>query len=715
MNSIWERLEETFDSTLPRMNAAYVKDGQDSLCFAYPAEDGSIGWCIDENSRTGYDQPPKFQIRFGVYESPGISAPLHRNRPLVEKMMRRPGQVRRWFEFTNLGLIGTDRIDGKPDGGIRWKLRLKSRAEQMRIQKTLYTVLSAQQPFRAEQQGGLITLRFADSAYSIASDSLRMVGVFSSEREMEHFLTDGIPGPDQDGVLLALASRIELEPGKEARLTAGMSCADASAACAALTWEDADSQLAAYWDGWFSGLPRPALEQESAEEKAYYKCWQTIRENYYQHPAWGHCVTEALPVYKGIWQWALPSVEWHSSQNTEHTGEWFRKAMDLMTQTQREDGYITHAIYIDDKIPGERWLKGQVVQMPHLPWAALRYWSACGDRESLARWYPHLVRYYQYLCKSRDEAFENRHLWAITTSFDSGLDTFPAFQEVTYGVDGKEPEPYCYPACFGAERYRYEQAMARLAQILSRPEADTWRGRAHRTRDALEYLWDPQQNWYGVRHADGRLDTRVGVDGLFPLVYQMADAQRVSLMRGNFERLLCKYGVRTCAPDAPGYRGDVYWRGAVWPKSCSLGMEVCRTCYPELMDRARRGVIRFANAYPNIWECIDSDTGKLGRSDHGFVCTPGISSNVGASDIIGAIFLSHGIEMYGLEWALPITELHDIHVAGMRIDIARDKTGAWILTARAAERDEGEVLLTNPAGEQMRLPVRVGEHVVIPI
>lgn len=710
MENLWEFLSEPFDQSLPRMAAAFVKETPDSLCFAYPAEDGRIGWCVDKNRRTGYDQPPRFQIDFAAYESPGISSPLCKCRPLPGRMLRRPGEVLRAFAFTNLGIYGEDRLGGLPTGGLRWELSLRSRTEEIAFDKTLYTVLSAREPFRAELDGGLLTVYFADESFTLAPDFPFTAGLFQSPAELERELAAGGSGSlTGEGYLLAIGVRLTLEPEAETRLAWGISSAGPRRAEAARDCADMEERIAEHWNSWFAALPDTGCTDER-QARAIYKSWQTIRENDYNHPEWGHCVTEALPVYKGIWQWAMPSVEWHADQNSERCAQWTRKAMDMLCGSQREDGYITHAIYIDDEIPGEIWLNCDVVQTPHLPWAALRYFSATGDLQALRHWFPCLESYYRFLCARRDP--EARHLWAITTSFDCGLDTFPAFQSVTYGVDGNPPEPYCYPTIFAAERFRYEQAMARLCELLEEPGAEDWRAEAERTRAAMEYLWDAQASWYGVRHADGSLDTRVGVDGLFPLAYRMVEPARAAELEPGFTRLIGPYGVRTCAEGEKGFRADVYWRGPAWPKSCSLGAAACAHYYPHLAERVYQATVDMALSNPNIWECVNASTGELARSDMGFVCTPGVSSNVGAGDVLGSIWIYQGFGMYDFDWIVPLRELSGVHAGGLRVDVRRRPDG-WELSARPAERSEGTILVRQGRGAPIRVKLDTQSPVLL--
>lgn len=354
---------------------------------------------------------------------------------------------------------------------------------------------------------------------------------------------------------------------------------------------------------------------------------------------------EALPVYRGYWQWALPAHETASDLDPELGSQWIKSLIDMLLEYQREDGYVTHAIYLDEDTPGERWARRSIIQTPHIPWVALRYFSKTGDADSLRRWFPALKRYYGYLCGSRDAGFMGLHLWGIITSFDTGLDTTSVFEKVTYEEDGVR-ERFCYPAIFAAERARYEQAMAKIASQLGSGEQSFWEDQTRQTIDAMnEHLWDERKNWYGVIHEDGSQDTRVGVDGLFPLAYRLVDADRARAARESFRQLIATYGIRTMAPDADGFRPDNYWRGPVWPKAISMGAAAAVNYYPDLVDEVRQGAVNFALKHPSIWECMNADTGEIARGDGGMMATPAVSSNVGSSELLAALLLMRGEPM----------------------------------------------------------------------
>lgn len=700
MESVWKMLAEDFDSNLPRLTAVYVRESDGTIGFAYPSGENCAGFVFEHSIRTGYDMPPKFHFDFAAYEQRADG--LHKNRALFTRQTFLPSLIRRRLEYTNLPLVGCERFGRFTEGALSWIFDFTCRTEWFRFEEDLISVVRSDEKFSASMDGDVLTLQFDDIAYYIAASQPFSAAVYRDERELKREAAGKAADRAEKGYLLALRQSFSMASLQRAQFVIGISTVSpqkAKEAAGVLNnagQSDPDEALAllegriaAVWDQWFESLPVVDL-RDRQELRAYYKCWAVIKNNYYDHPRWGHSIMESLPVYKGIWQWATPAVEWYSDQNTDYTSQWIEKAMDMLLAAQREDGYVTHAIYIDEEVPGSGWADSGTVQTPHLPWTALRHCYAIGSTELLRRWKPALEKYYRYLCTSRDTELENLHLWAIFSSFDTGLDTTSAFQRVTYGEPDHEKEKYCYPAIFGAERFRYELSMAEIEELLG-GDGSSWRAEAEKTREAMNrVLWDEAAGWYGVRHEDKTLDTRVGLDGLFAILYGLPDEERLKKMEPGVCRLIGPYGVRTVAEGEPGFRADVYWRGACWPKACSVMLEVCRRYYPELAETVRDGLLRVVLRYPSVWECWNVETGELAHSDHGFYCTPGMTSNVGAGDLIASLWESHGLAMYSTKMALPAVPMKNFHHAGLRISI--EKSGSrMIASARAAEKTEADV------------------------
>lgn len=712
--NIWDIVKDEFDSRIPRLTGFNVKENDRTNHFVYPSGWDTIGYNFDFSLKSGYDNSVKFRIDFGMYEYRKGSDSYNLTKVVFDKCIYYPSLVKRFFTLPYAGFKGIERLGRSSNEGLTWCIDIESLSDFFTLNRCFVTVLKSDEQFAVSMKGNVITLSFKDMDYHIACSQNIKWTLYENETSMKHELTnEGLGRNVEKGCCLVIKHELELKPREHYRIMFGLSEYSASMALEASMDNNFEDSIRIQWNSWFNSLPKVKFKDEK-EERCYYKSWAVIRGNYYESPMWGHSVLEALPVYKGAWQWAMSSTEWISDQDTYQTSVWFKSAMDFFIKMQREDGYITHAMYIDEEKPGERWAKGAgIIQTPHFPWVALRYYYTTMDKEALRRWYEPLNKYYEYLNNTRDKNFRNLHLWAIITSFDTGLDTTPAFQKVTYGENGVK-EQYCYPAIFAAARYRYEQSMGMIADILGL-DPGRWYEEAEVTKQAMDrYLWDDKKKWYGVLHEDGTLDTRVGVDGLFPLAYHMVDRDRASAMERNFTKLIGNYGIYTVAPGEEGFIEDVYWRGPAWPQSCSVGMEVCRYYYPHLLDRVLDSTINMILSNPSIWECYNARTGEVARSDHGFVCTPAISSNVGAGGILGAILIYHGFDMYGIDDVLPLTYMENFHWGGMRITVTRNENG-WIVSGSKQERDRSTVKFADSHGKIHQVDVKEEQEVLIKI
>ena len=723
MENIRYSLCESFDFSLPRMSAIVLKEDDYDLGFYMPSPDNRIGYHFLDTKQTAYNMDRyTLELYFAAYEFPNLCKMPGKSRFLFSAQEYLPGEIRRSFRLPNSALFGEESLSSAAGRSLTWRFSLRNGSVALpdptgiyRYDKKLYSLLVSHDGFEAHRdEDGVICISLKSHKYYIASSHPVKISVSSSELDAYEEMGDAFAERFGKGRVLAIETDISIDVGKTEYLTFGMSHHSREDALRALSAKNTAALLDRKWNDWFSSLPTVGFDRASErEKKLYYKAWWTLKLNYCRFPGWGFNVLESLPVYKGIWQWAIPAVEWYSSQDPAHTCEWIKTAMDILVKAQRGDGYITHAAYLHEDNPGEGWMERGIIQNPELPATALRYYNASTDIESLRKWYQPFKKYYGYLCREFDECHENLHLWALHSSYDTGLDTFPAFQEVTYGIDGKEPTEYCYGSILSAERYNYEKAMGELSRILGLNEEAFWLSEAEKTKTAINrYLWDSEKNWYGALQADGRLDTRIGVDGLFPLVRGVANEDRIIAAKPQFERLIGDYGIRTCAEGEEGFFSDIYWRGPCWPKSCSLATAIAEKYYPDLADRVFDSVLNANLRYPNIWECIDAGSGELARSNVGFYCTPCMSSNVGAGELIGAIWCRRGFDMFGTEPSTPLLPMTDYHLGGLLLTVTRIGDAVEI-TAKPKEQTRNEITFILPDGAKKKIAVTCGESIRI--
>ncbi|MBI5382217.1 MAG: hypothetical protein HZA31_09990 [Opitutae bacterium] len=706
--SIWETLCETFDEKLPRRTAVALKPTDSTILYAYPASLGKIGWFFDDRIQSGYDETVAFECYLGPWLSRGVAPqPVAHSSFVWATQEYRPDLVQRRALYSDHGLIVQERFGRAVEGAFTWQFEFGNRALQV-CARSLFVVLKARRGLGGIRREGDC---FVGKEVALTA-AARTWGAYDHLENVERDIMAGQLSGRADGDrYLILEVPLSVPPQGRQDFALGLAFGDAGAATRAREVPELAAPIRERWDAWLQSLP--AAEFRSPEEAlAYYKCWWIVRLNYYTSPRFGHMVCEALPVYRGYWLWGLDASEWHSDQDTHQTSVHIRQALELFLAHQRADGYVTHAMYLDEEKLGERWSQRDLTQTPHIPWVALRYAECTGDHSALARWYPQLVRFYDYLCRTRDQAFRNLHLWAILSSFDTGLDTTAAFQKVTYGdADGKEA--YCYPAIFAAERCRYEQALARMAELLGTGEQARWLAAAEQTRQAMDaVLWDTHRNWYGVLHADGTLDTRVGVDGLFPLAYGLVGPERAAAARENVHALIGHYGIHTVAPGERGYEAHHYWRGPAWPKSCAMGLVAARRYYPELVEPALASTLRMLLRWPSVWECLNAETGDVARGDQGLCATPVIASNVGAGEALGALLTVRGVDMLAFDGTLRLAPVRNFHWAGLRLDL-QQRDGAWQVTVRAAEKTAGTLRLRTVSGQLVALEVIAGRSYTV--
>jgi hypothetical protein len=646
---IWNLVGETFNEKLPRRTAVLVKEDDWELPFAYPCDFGKIGWLIDSRIETTYDERPIASLTFGEYSYPDLSGVRGcKNAYYFENMVTLPSMVRRKIIFSNLGLEAKEVFANNPSGGFSWELELDCKLHHpLRFEKKMYLIasLSNSASIKVSDSPKLLHAKMKDHELFLCCP-FDNYGVYNSLDSIQRDIAKGsLSHKTSKGRYVVFEFHVSLAADKKMALRFGISTKSADRAVGSFKAQDIETRLKKSWNKWFLSLPKLKFESDR-EAKAYYKCWWVIRSNYYNHPKWGRTILESLPVYRGFWQWSMNAVEWHCSMNPTIGHEFVKKLLDLFFAYQRDDGFVTHVMYLDEKVPGEGCSRLNLIQTPHFPWVALRYYHATKDVKSLKKWYAALVKYYDYLNESRDNNFLKLHLWAITNPDDSGLDTTPQFEKLRYG---EKKEKFCYPAIFAAERCRYEQAMGQIAQIIKISDGRDWHSESEITRQKMnDVLWDKRKKWYGVLHADLKRSVCVGIDGLFPLAYGIADKTKAQQARNNFTKLLDKYGVHTFAPDEQDFRAHTYWRGPAWTKSCSLAMAAAYTFYPDLIKIIKSGLLEFLLRHPSVWECKDGHTGEIARGDAGMMAGPMMSSNVGAGEAIGALRIAHGDNVYSM-------------------------------------------------------------------
>lgn len=697
--NIWAQLSEPFDEKIARLTSVMLKPRDESRQFVYPMHQGVMGWQFDEGMFAGYEEDPYLSIQIAPLYYPSWCGKFAAPSPVVwEKQTYAPDCVQRTALLPNAGFRLDELFCRPEDDALLWRIQSHNLADYIQYRIMFIIVVSApvikrlralprgfalrpaRLPFKKDAAGNwrklsanvgidqrplvdqrqdplagnfdmFLAVDAADwGSYDTTEDYLAAINQGPLNRRTcgkKHLVLMVKAEPDRPRESAALKKQfrdITTVGARERTISLGISYRSLAQAARVAAGRDPLPGIARRWNSWLTALPG-IKDKHPRAQKAYYKNWWMVRLNYYKHPRFGHTVLEA-PVYVGYWIFNHPTADLISRLDPVDHGHSFRVAMDLFCQAMNAQGCFPHAMYLHEKTYGAKWVAAGhgVASIPYTAWPVLAWYRACRDRAALRRWYPYLGRFYDFLCREHDPL--KHHIWSINSLHDS-FDTTPTSEMLRQRL-----EPFVYTPEYASERFFYEDAMAQMAGLLGRQaEARQYRQAAGITLAAIhKYLWDEKRGWFGARHADGSLDSRIGVPGLVPLAHGLATPHQAKLARRNVERLICKYGVRTFGKGQYGAK-ETYWRGPVWSASILFGLGAVLRYYPDLADRVYQGMLNYTLAHPTVWELLEGDSGKPAVTDFGFlggVAYGGVSF-CGVAALIAAFRMKDGKKFFPVQ------------------------------------------------------------------
>jgi hypothetical protein len=160
--------------------------------------------------------------------------------------------------------------------------------------------------------------------------------------------------------------------------------------------------------------------------------------------------------------------------------------------TQNEDGEV-------DGKPGIAAQRGKLLAAPLLASLTWKYYQATHDEDFLADVFPKLVKFFWSWFSSahdrnRDGAPEWDHL--LQTGFDDNP-IFDVWHPWSQGLDIS----LVHSPSLEAMLYREAQSIAKIANILGKPEEETGMiyAQAEKIRESIEASWNPNQSFYSYR------------------------------------------------------------------------------------------------------------------------------------------------------------------------------------------------------------------------
>jgi hypothetical protein len=244
----------------------------------------------------------------------------------------------------------------------------------------------------------------------------------------------------------------------------------------------------------------------------------------------------------------------------------FVRTLDNFYAKQHPDGFICREIGRaegDDRFPRfDPSSTGPNV----MPWAEWEHYRNFGDRERLARVFPVLCAYHQWLRAYR--TWPDGSYWS--TGWSCGMDNQP---RLPGGGRYADPEHYHGRMTWvdaTLQQILSARLLAEMGQALgARAEVDEMRGEAARLgRLANDHLWNAADRFYCDRFDDGALSRVKSVGGYWALLAGVVPPARLAPFLAHLEdprAFKRPHRVPSLSADHPSYdpRGG-YWKGAVW-------------------------------------------------------------------------------------------------------------------------------------------------------
>ncbi|MGE3527451.1 MAG: hypothetical protein AB7I33_16155, partial [Gemmatimonadales bacterium] len=336
-----------------------------------------------------------------------------------------------------------------------------------------------------------------------------------------------------------------------------------------------------------------------------------------------------------------------------HDGAWAHGVVETFLDRLDRAGALPGRVYLDHLTGADFY---------HADWG-----GALGDvgrvhpdRARLARVYPALAQYAEWLSGTRDR--ESSGMIDVVDQYETGQEYMSRYQAVDPGADryGWENRLRLKGIDVTVYAYRLFRLLERLAPDETRRAR--WEALAERTRNAVQQrMWDPEQGmFFDVDPATGR---RTGVKAavcFYPYLTSLAGPRHLAgLERHLFDpgEFWTPFPVPSSSVDDPLFSPDAEWKGKrhvcpwngrVWPMTNSHVIDALARVTRRHHPGWARRVVEFVNRFVRMMH-FDGDPARPNCFEH-------------YHPVSGRGSVYRGIDDYQHSW---VTDLFVRHVGGV--------------------------------------------------
>lgn len=418
------------------------------------------------------------------------------------------------------------------------------------------------------------------------------------------------------------------------------------------------------------------------------------------HPFWaGHA--SAITCYWKIWEIAFRNLRLPAPQNgfvspyidtafNDHLFMWdsafilmfarygrrafdFQQTLDNLYAKQHPDGFICREIREEDG--GDTFLRfDPPATGPNImPWSEWEYYVNYGDKVRLAKVFPPLLAFHQWMRRYR--TWQDGTYWAC--GWACGMDNQPRLRLNDDPDRPSDDHPLefwdtdhmswidtCLQAVFSARiLLRMAEVLGRQAEVIYlQPEIDSL------TEIINATMWDYATGFYCDRRADGSLSNVKTIGAYWALLAGIVPPDRLDRFVAHLDNpaeFNRPHRVPTLSTDHPSYHplGE-YWRGGVWaPTNYMVLRGLTQTGYHNLAHEIslshHANVVKVFEQTGTVWENYAPESAAQGNIAKGdFVGWSGLPP---VAVLLEYIFgLRPDVPNNKLIWDVRLTEAHGV-------------------------------------------------------
>jgi len=365
-------------------------------------------------------------------------------------------------------------------------------------------------------------------------------------------------------------------------------------------------------------LPRPTWAGHASAVECYWKAWEIAFRNLRQPTAQSGFVANFIDsaFCDDLFMWDSAFILFFGRYGERAFN--FQRTLDNFYARQHPDGFICRQIReLDGR---ERFARFDIGGTgPNvLAWCEWDYSVNAGDRERLARVFPVLVAYHQWLRMYR--SWPDGSYWS--SGWDSGMDNQPRVPQ-GYHVYWSHGFTSWIDAC--VQQALSGKMLLNMAETLGRTNdiRDCQEEIERLSAYANEHMWDEAAAFYYDRFRDGGLSDVKTIGAYWALLAGVVPQERLGRFVAhldNPEEFKRRHRVPSLSADHPMYHPDGRaWLGAVWSPTnymvlrglTSVGLDGLAH---EIATNHVDSVVRVYEKTGTLWENYAPDSTAPGQS-----------------------------------------------------------------------------------------------------